>query len=362
MIFGFIEKMESIMFRSLIFPALLAACFASGSNAQNTLFGAGWTLEGAASSLQFQSIKNGSTIETSSFATMTGEIEENGAASLKILLDSVDTKIDLRNVRMRFLFFETFLHPEANVTASIDPALLADLAQVRRKTISLPFKLDLHGVSKSLEAKLALTLIGEDLVAVSTAEPINLAVADFNLTPGLEKLQEAARVTIVPSSTVTFDLIFKANAGSAPVQVAAATTPANPASAALETEGEFSLDACVGRFEILSRTDDIYFAPGSAALEEASFPLLDAVADIVKRCPELNIQIEGHTDNVGKRAYNQNLSEQRAGSVVQYLSSQGIGSARMTAIGFGEDKPIANNATRKGRWKNRRIEFSVPGT
>lgn len=347
--------------RHTLLNVFAAASLASMSFAQTSPFGSGWNLEGEASALQFQSIKNGTTIETSSFATISGGIAPDGSANLKVLLDSIDTKIDLRNVRMRFLFFETFQFPEANVSLQIDPAQLNDLATVRRKTITVPFTLELHGVSKTLEAQLALTLIGSDLVAVSSAEPVNIAVADFDLTPGLEKLQEAANVEIVPSSTVSFDLIFRANAGPAPAETVVVAA-ANPARTALEVDGDFSREACLGRFEILSRTDDIYFAPGSAALEDASFPLLDAVADIVQRCPELNIQIEGHTDNVGERAYNQGLSERRARSVVTYLSNKGVGTGRMQAVGFGEDRPIANNKTRKGRWKNRRIEFSVPGT
>lgn len=342
---------------------LFAATVGTISHAQDSPFGAGWELQSDASSLQFQSIKNESKIETSSFATMSGAIGPEGAANLKILLDSVDTKVDLRNVRMRFLFFETFQHPEANITAQIDPAQIADLPEVRRKTITMPFTIDLHGVTKSLEAQLALTLIGDDLVAVSTAEPVALEVADFNLAEGLTKLEEAANVSIVPSTTVSFDLIFRKLADDAQPaqQVAARAAEAveKPASAALETEGDFTLEACVGRFEILSRTDDIYFNPGSARLLDDSFPLLDAVADIVSRCPDLNIQIAGHTDSVGDRAYNQRLSEQRAGSVVDYLTGKGIGLGRMTAVGFGEDQPIADNNTKRGRWRNRRIEFSV---
>lgn len=342
--------------------ALTATFLATAAFAQSGPFGNGWSLQNEASSLQFQSIKNGSKIETSSFATLSGTITPEGDATLKVLLDSVDTKVDLRNVRMRFLFFETFQHPEANITARIDPALIADLAEVRRKTIPLPFTLDLHGITRTLEAQLALTLIGDDLIAVSTAEPINISVEEFGLMAGLEKLQEAANVTIVPSSSVSFDFIFRQNAGATPPVQTASTEPLKPTNAALETQGTFGQEECLGRFEILSRTDDIYFAPGSARLEAKSFPLLDAVADIVGRCPDLNIQIEGHTDSIGKRSYNQSLSERRAGSVVTYLTSKGVGSGRMTAVGYGEDKPIADNATERGRWRNRRIEFSVPKT
>lgn len=356
---------------TLIAAAAATSLFGTALFAQASPFGEGWELESEASKLQFQSIKNGSKIETSSFAKLTGTIDANGNASLKVLLDSVDTKVDLRNVRMRFLFFETFEFPEASITTQIDPALIADLADVRRKTLTLPFTMNLHGVTKEMTADLSLTLIGEDLVAVSTAEPINVAVADFNLAGGLQKLEEAANVEIVPSSTVSFDFIFRKTGDTqAPVATAAVTEPvveepveepvAAPQTAALETEGEFSLEACIGRFEILSRTDNIYFSPGSARLEAKSSALLDTVADIVKRCPQMNIEIAGHTDSVGAATYNQRLSEQRAASVVSYLTGQGIVDGRMTAVGFGEARPIADNGTKEGRWRNRRIEFSVP--
>ena len=258
-------------------------------------------------------------------------------------------------------FFETFEHPEANISTFIDPDLLSDLAQIKRKTIDLPFSMNLHGVTKELQAKLSLTLIGNDLVAVSTAEPINISVADFNLAGGLKKLEEAAGVVIVPSSTISFDFIFRKASDGQAVTTAAVSEPVQqPSSAALEADGDFSLDACIGRFEILSRTGNIYFRPGSAQLDDASAPLLNAVVDIVSRCPDLSIQVAGHTDGIGSRAANQRLSERRAASVVGYLSTQGIPSARMKSVGFGEDKPVADNSTNEGRTRNRRIEFSVP--
>jgi OOP family OmpA-OmpF porin len=346
------------VFLLFLIPTLLSAT-AGSVTAQANPFENGWALDGEASSLQFQSIKNGSIIETSSFATMYGAIDADGDATLEILLDSVDTKVDLRNVRMRFLFFETFNFPSATVTTQIPQAMIADLAEVRRKVVTLPFNLDLHGVTNSRDAQLALTLIGDDLVAVSTAEPIPIAVADFNLTGGLENLSETANVQIVPSTMVSFDFIFrKSESAIAPIP----QTSTALASAAIEAGGDFSLEACVGRFEILSRTGNIYFAPSSARLDRASTPLLDAVADIVSRCPELTIQIAGHTDSIGPASDNQRLSESRAASVVAFLQSKGIAGNRLISQGFGEDRPIASNDTNEGRGNNRRIEFLVPDT
>jgi len=65
--------------------------------------------------------------------------------------------------------------------------------------------------------------------------------------------------------------------------------------------------------------------------------------------------IEGHTDSVGKKAYNQKLSERRAAAVREYLKSEGIATDRMTVEGFGEERPVADNATAEGRAHNRRV-------
>jgi outer membrane protein OmpA-like peptidoglycan-associated protein len=345
------------MFRLAKYAVIWLTISTVSAFAQSNPFEGGWTMESNASSLRFQSVKNQSKIESSTFATLSGDIADDGSATIKVLLDSVDTKVDLRNVRMRFLFFETFQYPEATVTMQIDPSIVSDLAEVRRKVVKLPYTIDLHGITKTLEADLALTLIGDDLVAVSTNDPITISVADFNLLGGLEKLQDAANVAIIPSSTVTFDFIFKKNVtGTQPVQTATATQPAK---VALEAEGDFSLEACLGRFEILSRTSNIFFAPGSARLDAKSAPLLNTVVDVVQRCPDLVIQVAGHTDSKGGNAANQALSERRAASVATFLRDKGIDGGRVLSVGFGEARPVATNDTSKGRARNRRIEFAA---
>ena len=69
--------------------------------------------------------------------------------------------------------------------------------------------------------------------------------------------------------------------------------------------------------------------------------------------------INGHTDNVGSDAYNQKLSEARAAAVKKYLAGKGISEAAMSTAGYGESKPIADNATAAGRQNNRRVEFEI---
>lgn len=326
--------------------------------AQDQPFLGGWRLDAEASTLRFQSVKNETIVESNRFAALSGGISEDGTATIEILLDSIDTSIDLRNVRMRFLFFETFTYPEATITAKIDAALLDGLTSLRRKSVMLPYSLDLHGVTRSFTAEVTITLLSDNKVAVATASPISVAASDFNLIEGVNKLKEAANVEIIPSATVTFDFLFD-RAGAQPERgPTAIAAPSRPASAALETDGDFDLEACLGRFEILSRSGNIYFQPGSATLEDQSTAILETIVDIVRRCPTLSIEVAGHTDAIGSEATNQKLSEDRAESVSRYLINQGISSRRFRVAGYGEARPIADNATPEGRKRNRRIEFS----
>jgi len=337
---------------------VLAALGQTAAKAQADPFADGWSLKAETSNLSFQSVKNETKVETSGFATFSGMIAPDGATEIKILLDSVDTKIDLRNVRMRFLFFETFQFPEAVISAQLDRAALADLPTIRRKTVELAYSLSLHGVTKEFVAPVVVTLLTDDLVSVATSTPISVPAADFNLSDGVQKLEDAAGVNIIPSATVSFDFMFARNGSAGAPKVAAVETVA-PASAALETEGDFDLAACKGRFEILSRTGNIYFRPGSSRLDQKSTPLLNSLADIVSRCPGMVIEVGGHTDSDGSETSNQRLSEARAGSVTQFLLSKGISGDVIQTVGYGETKPVASNATRDGKLKNRRIEFAV---
>jgi outer membrane protein OmpA-like peptidoglycan-associated protein len=321
----------------------------------------GWALDPENSEIRFLSVKKGSIAESSGFATFSGVISPDGEARIQVLMDSVDTKIDLRNVRMRFLFFETFLHPEATISTRLPADQLIDLHDVRRKIIDLPFTLSLHGISVERTASVAVTLMSNDRVAVANTSPVVLALPDFNLEDGRSKLQEAAGVDILPFGFVSFDFVFdRAKPGTPPkLELAAATSPG---AAALETKGELDREACVGRFEILSRTGSIYFGSGSARLDSKSGPLLDNLYDIVRRCPELSIEVGGHTDSDGGNAANQRLSERRAQSVVAYLQAKGIPAARMTAVGYGESKPVVANDSAENMRRNRRIEFVVTGS
>ncbi len=106
-------------------------------------------------------------------------------------------------------------------------------------------------------------------------------------------------------------------------------------------------------------TDTIYFVSGKANILPVSFAILDDIAELLSKNPEIHIRIEGHTDSVGNDSLNMKLSQARAESVMNYLIKKGIAPQRMEAKGYGETMPVADNSTPDGRAKNRRVEFVI---
>lgn len=102
---------------------------------------------------------------------------------------------------------------------------------------------------------------------------------------------------------------------------------------------------------------NILFETGKATIQAESKPLIDQVFELLKTNPDLKVSIEGHTDNTGTAAGNRKLSEDRAKSVVAALIALGINKERLTAAGWGQEKPVADNRTEEGRAKNRRVEI-----
>ena len=103
----------------------------------------------------------------------------------------------------------------------------------------------------------------------------------------------------------------------------------------------------------------IQFETGKDIIKKASYPILNAIANVMLENPTYLLTINGYTDNVGNDNSNQILSEKRATSVKKYLISKGVVEERMTSNGFGENNPIGDNKTSKGRTLNRRVEFLV---
>ncbi|AKL97999.1 OmpA family protein [Endomicrobium proavitum] len=110
---------------------------------------------------------------------------------------------------------------------------------------------------------------------------------------------------------------------------------------------------------VISLGAKVLFDSGKFALKSGATKTLQEVAVLLNKYPDNNIAIEGHTDWVGKVAYNQKLSEDRAKSVKNFLVKQGVAADRMQITGFGKLKPVADNNTAKGREQNRRVEIIV---
>lgn len=104
---------------------------------------------------------------------------------------------------------------------------------------------------------------------------------------------------------------------------------------------------------------DVLFATGSAELQRGSQGNLDKLVSFLNQYPERDVLIEGHTDNVGSRSFNQTLSLRRADSVKNYLTRAGISSRRISTAGMGMDRPVASNDTESGRLQNRRVEVII---
>jgi large repetitive protein len=131
--------------------------------------------------------------------------------------------------------------------------------------------------------------------------------------------------------------------------------------------GHKDMDGCPDRLakveikgkKIIIR-ERVFFATNKAKIKEESYSLLDDVAALLEKHPEVRrLKVEGHTDNVGRRKYNVKLSNKRAGAVARYLIGKGINRSRLSWHGYGPDSPITTNDTEEGRGINRRVEFTI---
>jgi outer membrane protein OmpA-like peptidoglycan-associated protein len=105
----------------------------------------------------------------------------------------------------------------------------------------------------------------------------------------------------------------------------------------------------------------INFDTGKATIRPDSQPIIDQIVQMMKANGDLELSVEGHTDSVGDAKSNQTLSENRARAVMAAIVAQGIEARRMSAVGHGQDRPVADNSTEEGRAKNRRVELVKKG-
>jgi len=104
---------------------------------------------------------------------------------------------------------------------------------------------------------------------------------------------------------------------------------------------------------------NVTFETGSSVVRSSSYPSLDQLVELMEIKSTMRIEISGHTDNVGDPIKNQQLSQKRANSVREYLIRNGISADRVSAVGHGQDRPVASNGSELGRQENRRTEVRI---
>jgi OOP family OmpA-OmpF porin len=120
-----------------------------------------------------------------------------------------------------------------------------------------------------------------------------------------------------------------------------------------------SPEQCEARISEILAKEQIAFAPSSSDIEAESLPVISDIAEVLRDCADVEFIIEGHTDSQGGEEMNKNLSQTRAESVLSALLARRVLTSGITAIGYGEERPIGDNDTEEGRAANRRIEFHL---
>lgn len=168
-----------------------------------------WKLDDSSSRIAFASIKADEFIETHYFSRLSGQINGNGEAIVTIFLKDVETRIDIRNERMRDMFFEIEKFPQATIKTKVNVNNFSDLPIGGRREAEIEATLSLHGKESSVFANAFVTRIAKTRVEVATTEPTIVYVSDFDLETGLDSLREIANLPSISGVVpVTFSLVF----------------------------------------------------------------------------------------------------------------------------------------------------------
>ena len=168
-----------------------------------------WELDSGKSAVNFVSIKNDTVAEIHSFTSLVGYIGVDGKVQLGIDLDSVETLVPIRNERMRELLFETAKFPAANISAQVDPVILAAAVDGAVVTADLPVTLSLHGIEQALTVPVVVVGESDKRLWVLTARPVMVNAADFGLGGGVTALRDIAGLKAISVAVpVTLQLVF----------------------------------------------------------------------------------------------------------------------------------------------------------
>ena len=283
--------------------------------------------------------------------------EASAGATMRVNPAGVDTARD------RLTVAEDSFREEPRSQDTRDKAYLADRA-ARLAIAQANTKL---AAEQQSESQKALGVVAQKTRADLDKTKQDLAMQQQKGTMTEKQLAEqrlaAANATAAAASATAAAADAQAGLASTKEELAAEKAARVAAEAkaktALENLAQMAAVKEEARGLVITLSGQVLFASGKSQLLPAAQKALDNVADALKANPDRNIIVEGYTDSVGQRSFNDTLSQDRANSVRLYLIDRGIPSEIITARGFGPDKPVATNDTAEGRANNRRVEIVV---
>jgi polyisoprenoid-binding protein YceI len=173
---------------------------------------AAWTLNGDDSTLSFISTKAVNIAEIHRFATITGGVDDTGNVMVSIALASVETGIEIRDDRMREMFFDTAQYASATMTAQVNMTMLDELSSGESKTMAVEGELALHGQSTPMTFEVVVARMSDGNLLVMSQKPVVVNAPLFNLADGVEALREIAGLPSISAAVpVSFVLSFDAD-------------------------------------------------------------------------------------------------------------------------------------------------------
>jgi len=172
---------------------------------------AGYTLNEDSSQINFISVKKNTVGEMHTFNGLSGSIDDNGQVRITISLDRVETRVPVRNERLKALFFETSKFPLATAEIAVDIVKINTLTEGEIMNQVLSVNVDLHGVKAEIPVRVQVIGLRGHKLLVTVTEPVLLDVKDFDLLDGLTALKTIAKLSSISSSVpVTAQLLFVA--------------------------------------------------------------------------------------------------------------------------------------------------------
>jgi len=169
---------------------------------------ANWTLNNEKSSVNFISVKKSSIGEVHHFTSLTGELSK-GKANVKIDLSSVDTKIAIRDERLKTMLFEVAQFPKLSIETAVDDAKVNSLKAGESYQSQIMLDVNLHGITKKMPTYIQVIKLTDNNVLVSSVYPIIVKASDFELAKGIEALRAVANLPVISTAVpVSFNLVF----------------------------------------------------------------------------------------------------------------------------------------------------------